>query len=81
MGGMLFDDVKQRLRAAGFNLAHETRDGNDVGWRLRLDCNTVVNVYDSCSRRCRAETLYGCAKRSGSTMQRTHLPGPSGVPS
>lgn len=47
VGQMLLDHVKCRLRATGFNLVDEARDGNDVGWRLRLECNALVNVYDT----------------------------------
>jgi predicted nucleotide-binding protein len=47
MRKMSLDQIKERLGAAGIRVVEESRDGNNTGWRLRLDCNAVVNLYDS----------------------------------
>lgn len=39
--------VKGHLATAGLSVVEEARDSNDTGWRLRIGCNAIVNVYDS----------------------------------
>lgn len=44
---MRLDEVKDRLTSAGIVVVEESRDGNNTGYRLRLDCNALLNLYDS----------------------------------
>ncbi len=44
---MSIEAIKERLARAGLSITEEARNGNDTGWRLKLDCNAIVNAYDT----------------------------------
>jgi hypothetical protein len=44
---MRLDELKERLTSAGIVVVEEARDGNNTGYRLRLDCDAILNLYDS----------------------------------
>src|SRR4051812_5678357 len=44
---MTLDEIKEKLEAASLHVVEEARDGNNTGWRLRVNCNALLNLYDT----------------------------------
>jgi predicted nucleotide-binding protein len=44
---MGIEEIKAKLAEAGITVVEEARDGNNTGWRLKLDCNAILNLYDT----------------------------------
>lgn len=43
---MTIEDIKNRLKKAGYAIRDEKRLGNDTGFQLRLDGGAIVNLFD-----------------------------------